>query len=199
VGRRDGVPITIASHGVGAAGANVCFAELLQGGVRTFIRAGTCGAICEGLRGGDLIVATGAVREDGVSDHWVPAGYPAIADRRLTGILMNLVESSGVAAREGLVVTEANFYPGPEPPRWQRYRDLGPLAVEMEMSSLFVMCSLNGARSGGILTVDGNLVETRRPDMSDYDPHRAEVRTGIGRMLEIAVEAAARASVPGSG
>lgn len=31
-GTRGGVRLTVASHGVGAAGANVCFAELLRGG-----------------------------------------------------------------------------------------------------------------------------------------------------------------------
>jgi uridine phosphorylase len=37
--------VTISSHGVGEAGASVCFEELIQGGVKTIIRAGTCGVI----------------------------------------------------------------------------------------------------------------------------------------------------------
>lgn len=190
-GTRDGVRLTVASHGVGAGGANVCFAELLRGGVRTLLRAGTCGAIVEGVRDGEHIIATSAVREDAVSDHLIPPGYPAVADPAVSEALRAAARAASAPVREGMVVTEANFYPGSEPPRWQRYRGYGPLAVEMEMSSLYVLAAMNGARAGGILTVDGNLVETRRPDMSDYDPHRAVVKDGVSRMLELAVRAAA--------
>ena len=190
-GLRNGARLTVASHGVGAAGANVCFAELLRGGVRTLLRAGTCGAIVEGLRDGELIIATSAVREDAVSDHLMPPAYPAVADTGVTAALRAAARAAGAPVREGMVVTEANFYPGSAPPRWQRYRGYGPLAVEMELSSLFVIAAMNGARAGGILAVDGNLVETRRADMSDYDPHRGVVREGVDRMLEVTVRAAA--------
>ncbi len=190
-GTRDGERVTVASHGVGAAGANVCFAELLRGGVRTLLRAGTCGAITEGVRDGELIIATSAVREDAVSDHLIPAGYPAAAHPAVTEALRAAARGSGIAVREGMIVTEANFYPGSEPPRWQRYRGYGPLAVEMELSSLYVLAAMNGARAGGILAVDGNLVDTRRADMSDYDPHREVVRDGVARMLDVVVRAAA--------
>lgn len=191
-GTRDGVALTVVSHGVGAAGANVCFAELLRGGVHTLLRAGTCGAIAEGVRDGELIIATSAVREDAVSDHLIPPGYPAVADGRVTGALRSAARDADVPVREGMIVTEANFYPGAAPPRWQRYRGYGPLAVEMELSSLYVLAAMNGARAGGILTVDGNLVDTRQADMSDYDPHRTVVKDGVARMLELSVDAAAR-------
>jgi uridine phosphorylase len=61
----------------------------------------------------------------------------------------------------------------------------------MEMSTLYVIAAMRGVRAGGILTVDGNLVEERDADMSDYDPHRAVVAGGVTAMLEIAVDAAA--------
>ena len=57
----------------------------------------------------------------------------------------------------------------------------------MELSSLFVVASMRGARAAGILAVDGNLVDERDPDMSDYDPHREVVTAGVARMLDIVV------------
>jgi uridine phosphorylase len=44
-GSYRGVPVTVASHGVGAAGAVVCFEELARGGVSRMIRSGTAGGI----------------------------------------------------------------------------------------------------------------------------------------------------------
>lgn len=190
-GSRDGVSLIVASHGVGAPGANVCFAELFRGGVDTVIRAGTCGGIVEGVGDGDLVIATAAVREDGASDQLISPAYPAVADRRVVEALAATAARSGIACREGLIVTEATFYPGAYPPRWQGYTEYGALAVEMEMSALFVMASMHGVRAGGITAVDGNLVETRNPDMSDYDPDRDVVRRAVSSMLEIAVQAAA--------
>lgn len=143
------------------------------------------------MRDGELIVATAAVREDAVSDHLIPPGYPAVADPAASEALRAAARRANVRVREGMVVTEANFYPGSAPPRWQRYRGYGPLAVEMELSSLYVLAAMNGARAGGILTVDGNLVEERSADMSDYDPHRNVVKEGVDRMLALTVDAAA--------
>ena len=191
-GTRQGAPLVVCSHGVGASGAGVCFAELVRAGVGTIVRAGTCGAIVEGVGTGDLIVATSAVREDGSSDHLIGGPYPAVADRHVTAALSDAAERAAIRVREGMVVTEANFYPGALPPRWQSYAGYGPLGVEMEMATLFVLAGINGIRAGGILTVDGNLVETRNPDMSDYDPHRGAVADGVASMLEIAVDAAAK-------
>ncbi|MGH7539551.1 MAG: nucleoside phosphorylase [Gemmatimonadota bacterium] len=190
VGARDGRRLAVVSHGVGAAGANVCFEELLRGGVRTLVRAGTCGAIAEGIGDGELIVASGAVREDAVTDHLMPLAYPAAADRRVVDALLAAAAHQGVAVREGLVVTEANLYPGIDPPRWQRYVGYGVLGVEMELSALLVLAAMRGARAGGILAVDGNLLD-RDPRMSDYDPHREVVERGVEAMLEIALDAAA--------
>jgi len=191
VGSRDGVRICVASHGVGASGALVCFAELIKAGVGTLIRAGTCGAISFGIQDGEVLIATAAVREDGASDQLIGAAYPAVADRDVTRSLVRSAEARGRSCREGLVVTEAIFYPGAFPPRWQSYTDHGAMAVEMEMSALFVIASMNSVRAGGILTVDGNLVDTRSADMSDYDPHRQVVASGVSDMLEIAVDSAA--------
>ena len=190
-GTRDGFRLVVASHGVGAPGANVCFAELIRGGVDTLIRAGTCGGIVEDVVDGDLIIATAAVLTDGASDQLIAPGYPAVADRTVVEALAAAARREG-PVREGFVVTEATFYPGAFPPRWQSYNRYGALAVEMEMSSLFVVASMNGARAGGIVAVDGNLVAERNPDMSDYDPHRGVVREAVAAMLEIAVDAAAR-------
>jgi uridine phosphorylase len=190
-GTRDGRRLTVVSHGVGAPGAAICFEELIRGGVVTLLRAGTCGAIREGIHDGDTVIATAAVREDGMCEQLIAPPYPAVADRRVTAALASAADDAGRPFDEGLVVTEAVFYPGAYPPRWRNYAPFGALAVEMEMSTLYVIAAMRGARAGGILTVDGNLVEERDADMSDYDPHRAVVADGVAAMLEVAVDAAA--------
>jgi uridine phosphorylase len=188
-----GKRLTVASHGVGAGGANVCFVELLKGGVRVLIRAGTCGAMHTEIEDGDLIIATGAVREDAATEHLMPLAYPAVADRQVVEALVQAARRHGTdEPHVGLLVSQANFYPSDMlPAPWEQYVGYGVLGVEMELAALLVVARMNGARAGGIATTDGNLVRTPDPGMDGYDPHREVVARGTQAMLQIALEALA--------
>lgn len=187
VGRYRGTEVGVISHGVGAPGAATCFEELCRAGVRRMVRAGTAGGLQPDVRDGDLVVATGAVRDDGFTAGIVPETYPALADRRLTAAL---VEAAGDSVHEGIVLTSAVFYPhdvlGSHLGRWQR---AGVVAVEMEAAALLVVASLHGVAAGVILAVDGNPLAEDDTDMTGYDPHRDIVRSAVDRALGAALDA----------
>jgi uridine phosphorylase len=167
--------------------------ELLKGGVRVLIRAGTCGAMRAEIDDGDLIIATGAVREDAATEHLMPLAYPAVADRHVVNALVQAAQRHGYDdPHVGLLVSIANFYPSDMlPSPWEKYVGYGVLGVEMELSALLVVAHMNGARAGGIATTDGNLVLKSDPGMDRYDPHREVVAQGKQVMLQIALEALA--------
>lgn len=193
-GSYQGQPVTVISHGVGASGASMCFHEIFQARVRNIIRAGTCGAMHEQIQDGELLIATGAVREDGTSAYLIPPEYPAFADRFVVGALDEAAKANQTNAYTGVILTRANFYPGllPEPyPLWMK---AGVLGVEMELAVLLVMASLNGARGGGIFVSDGNLArdvkaEKAPTDVATYNPHREVVAQGVQTMLHVTLEA----------
>jgi uridine phosphorylase len=185
--------VTISSHRVGGSGASVCFEELMRGGVKTVIRAGTCGAMRRGIKDGELIIGTGAIREDGTSERLMPMEYPAIADRHVISALEAAAAAQGYTRlHEGIILTQSYFYPGILPPAvdtWLK-ADVDVCAVEMELATLLIMAALHGARAGGIFTSDGNMAE--EADMTEYDPHRSVVEQGVSTMLKIALDALAR-------
>lgn len=192
-GRWNGLDLTVTSHGVGGAGAAVAFEELALGGARTIIRLGTAGSALVDIGSGDLLVATGAVREDGVSHQLVPLSFPAISDIRVTQALIDAAtDHPGVRFGTGIVMTKAAFYPGVLPDEreiWSRT----PLAgYEMELATLLIVASLRGIRAGGIFTVDGNPAEGDPEDPRVYDPHRDVVREGKERMIEVGLDAITR-------
>ncbi len=81
----NGAKMTCVSHGIGGPGAAICFEELIKLGASTIIRMGTCGSLnADKLKMGELIVTTGACREDGHSQWILPKDFPAIPDPRLT-------------------------------------------------------------------------------------------------------------------
>src|SRR5262245_20334059 len=115
-GRWNGLDLTVTSHGVGGAGAAVAFEELILGGARTIVRLGTCGSFLPEIRSGDLIVATAAVREDGVSQQLLPLSYPAVSDLKVTQALIDAASARpDVRFGTGIVITKAAFYPGALP------------------------------------------------------------------------------------
>jgi len=194
-GSYTGVPLTVCSHGIGGPAASICFKELIQGGVKTIIRAGTCGALVETIDDGQLVLATGAIREDGTSTSLVPLAYPAIADRHIIQALEESAAGQGYTSlHTGIVLTQSYLYPELLPTTTELWMEAGAVCVEMELATLLVMSGLHGVRSGGIFTSDGNLVRRDTPDLdtSTYDPHRDVVTHGVQTMLTIALDALTR-------
>lgn len=180
--------VTIASHGVGAAGAGVCFEELARAGAHLFVRAGTCGAIQDDLADGGLVIASGAVREEGLTPRLAPLSYPAVADHRVVTELEAAANVQGSRFRTGVVLTTDLFYPSAALGQsWDVWKKSHVLAVEMEMAALFIVASLHGLAAGGVLTVDGNPTRAAQ-DMSEYDPYREVVTAGKRKMLRAAIK-----------
>jgi len=184
--------VTISSHGVGGAGASICFEELMQGGVKTVIRAGTCGAMRRGIQDGELIIGTGAIREDG-TERLMPIAYPAIADRHVISALEAAAAAQGYTRlHEGILLSKSYFYPGILPPpvdMWLK-ADVDVCAVEQELATLLIVASLHRVRAGGIFTSDGNM--TVKLDRDGYNPHRSVVEEGVSTMIKIALDALVR-------
>lgn len=191
-GTYNGVPLGVVSHGVGASGATICFEELCQAGVRRIIRAGTAGGLQERVRDGEVVVVSGAVRDDGVTPRIVPLGYPAVPDLDVVADLRSASSNRGLEIHEGIVLTSDLFYPHPvlgsDLGLWQR---AGVVAVEMECAALFVVSSQYEVESGAILAIDGNPLAQGNEDMTRYDPHRDVVRRAVDAVIQVALDALA--------
>ena len=191
-GSHRGVELGVVSHGVGSAGAAVCFEELCRAGARRLIRAGTCGGLPAEVRDGALVIARAAVRDEGITPRLVPIGFPAVADVDVVLALREAAAGTGPTVVEGVVLTSDLFYPHPVlGSDLERWRLAGAVAVEMECAALFVTASLHGAAAGAILAVDGNPLLAGDDDMSGYDPHREVVVDAVDRMIAIALDALA--------
>lgn len=111
-GSWKGLPVTIASHGVGGPGAILLFQELADAGVRTFLRFGTAGAMKPGIGDGDLVIAEAAVRDDGVTQQLLPPEYPAVAAPEAVLALQRAAREADAPHHRGIVWTRAAFQPG---------------------------------------------------------------------------------------
>ena len=184
-GVKDGVAISCTSTGLGCPPTAIGVEELIRIGAKNIIRIGTCGALQAGMKPGDMVIATGAVRGEHTGEEFISLEYPAVADYRVVRALVDACEQLNLPYHLGIIRTHDAYYlespqaGGDYMKRIQPWIDMGVLALENESSSLFVVSSLHGVRAGTILT-SGNPIYFPNADDCDWDSNiRKMVQAGI--------------------
>ena len=77
-GTVQGVPMTVASTGIGGPSTAVVLEEMAKLGAHTFVRIGNSGAVAEEVALGDYVITTGSIRDEGTSKSYVRTDYPAV-------------------------------------------------------------------------------------------------------------------------
>jgi uridine phosphorylase len=176
----DGEPLTVQSTGMGGPSAAIVLHELISLGARRAIRVGTCGALAQTLRLGDLVLAREAIAADGTSAA-LGAGELTRADPLLCDALREQLEpynsrpdgrAGGQTGRradegahwqadeqadrrvchEGRIVSTDLFYESISE-RGNAWSEQGAIAVEMEASSLFAIGESTGIQVACVLAV----------------------------------------------
>ena len=165
-GTLDGVKVSVTSTGIGGPSAAIAMEELKRCGADTFLRVGTCGGMQLEVKGGDLVIATGAIRAEGTSKEYAPIEYPAVADFDIALAMRQAAASLGFTAHLGVVQCKDSFYGQHEPEvkpvsyellnKWEAWIRCGCLASEMESAALFVVGSCLKVRVGTVLLTIAN-------------------------------------------
>ncbi|NLE14909.1 MAG: uridine phosphorylase [Spirochaetales bacterium] len=162
----DGEKVSVTSTGIGGPSASIAMEELFKCGSDTFIRMGTCGGIALPVMGGDVVIATAAVRMEGTSREYAPIEFPAVASFEVVQALVEAAKHLGKRSHVGVVQCKDSFYGQHDPAvmpvsyelinKWEAWKRLGVLASEMESAALFVVAARLGARCGSAFSVVGN-------------------------------------------
>ncbi len=161
-----GEKVSVTSTGIGGPSASIAVEELYRCGADTFIRVGTCGGMQEEVIGGDVVIATGAVRMEGTSKEYAPIEFPAVPDFDVTLALRESAKELGFRNHVGVVQCKDAFYGQHEPEtkpvgyellnKWDAWVKCGALASEMESAALFVVGSYLRVRTGTVLLTVAN-------------------------------------------
>lgn len=191
-GYLNGVKVSVTSTGIGGPSASIAMEELAHIGAKTFIRVGTSGGMQEEVLGGDVVIATGAIRIDGTSKEYVPIEFPAVANFDVTAALKEAAEDLKAPYHLGVVQCKDNFYGQHDPAsmpigyelldKWEAWKRAGALTSEMESATLFIVASTRRLRVGSVLLVVAN--QTRREmGLEDKQVHDTEIA------IKVAIEA----------
>jgi len=181
-GEYEGRPVSVQATGMGCPTAAIVMEELVQLGVKRFLRVGTCGGLQPDLALGDLIVALTAVAADGTAVHLV-GGEPhsPTADWELIHGAVHAAKELGQPMRVGPIVSSDVFY-NPDGGQYDRWSSRGVLAVEMEAAVIFTLGALRKVQAGCLLTVSDIVVEGEFTRISDED-----LQAAVDRMTRVAL------------
>jgi len=209
-GTKDGIPLTVASTGIGAPSTAVLLEELVKLGSHSFLRVGNSGGLAPDLELGDLVVTTGAVRDDGTSKSYVLPEYPAVADHALVGALLAAARRRKARCRAGITWSLDAFYARnavleadgslasmSAGDYWtrghaERILDMRRAHVqncEMESGVLLTLAGLFGVRAGCICVVSDR---TPWPGPAEIDLDR-----NMGTCIDVAIDAMLSLARPG--
>ena len=203
-GTLDGVKVSCTSTGVGGPSASIALEELCNVGGKTFIRVGTCGGMDINVKGGDIVIATGAVRQDGTSKEYAPIEYPAVPDVTVAASLVFAARDLGFKYHTGVVQCKDAFYGQHMPEalpnshellnKWDAWLRLGCKASEMESSTLFIVGAYRKVRVGSVFLVVANQEREKAglPNKQEHDTDRA-IRVAIEAIRMLIADDKARA------
>lgn len=165
-GYLDGTKVSVTSTGIGGPSAAIAMEELVKVGAKTFIRVGTCGGMDLNVKGGDIVIATGAIRMEGTSKEYAPIEFPAVANLDITNSLVQAAKNLNYTYHTGVVECKDSFYGQHDPQRmpvnyelqnkWEAWIKLGCLASEMESAALFIVASTLKVKAGSVFLTVAN-------------------------------------------
>lgn len=191
----DGTSLLSATSGMGAPSLSIVVNELIQVGITTIIRIGTCGSIQPHVKAGSVVISSAALCRQGAANDVAPLEYPAVADPFLTVALANAASSLDIDHHVGITASVDSFYEGqgrvgsanPHLLRSlqgvvEEYRHLNILNFEMEAGTLFKMAGVYGFRAACICGVVAQRVESEKVIVQSKD-------TAVQHAIKVAIKA----------
>ena len=166
-GQYAGTRVTAINGGRFSADTAITTELLSNAQAQCMIRIGSCGALSEEIKIGDLIVVDGALRGEGVTPYYVEEDFQPVTDERLTQAVWQAAEASGCAVHKGKVwstdailrETRAHV---------NKAIDQGCIAVDMVSSVFLTIAQLYKIPSAVILAVSDNIITG---EMGFLDPN----------------------------
>ncbi len=170
----DAPGVAIGEYGIGAPRVVLSMEMMIAWGVKEFISIGTAGAIAPDLKPGDLVGCDRAIRDEGTSHHYLPAGrYSYPTDNG---------EFAKKFQRVGTSWTLDAFFRHTKE-EIATYQKEGVLTVEMEASAVFAIGQMRGVSVGAGFVISDLLYEEGWNPQFRKEP----VEQGLDSLLQMAV------------
>jgi uridine phosphorylase len=172
----------VGQFGIGAPAAAAALEELAALGTARFISIGTAGSLQRDLPVGGVVVCEDAIRDEGVSHHYLAPAKLASSSAGLTSALKAALRDVSVTFRSGTAWTIDTPY-RETVAEARHYQAEGVLCVEMEAAALFAVAEVRGVEVAAAFTMSDSLAELV------WDPqfHGPEVQASLVDLYDAAL------------
>ncbi len=148
---RDGVSIINFSIGSPTAALIIECLAVIEPKAVLFL--GMCGGLHRSLKKGDFIIPTAAIRDEGVSHHFLPRQAPALPTFKVQKFVSEILVEKGIDYRTGVVhTTDYRFWEFNDKFKADLYHERA-LCIDMETATLFVVGFASKVPIGALLLV----------------------------------------------
>ncbi len=153
----QGTRITTINGGRFSADTAITTEILCNVKARVMIRLGSCGALREDIKVGDLIVVDSTLRGEGVTPYYVDKNFQTRADPSLTKELQEAAKESGLTVHQGQCWSTDAILRETREVVSNAVKD-GAIAVDMVSSVFLTICQLYKIPASVILAVSDNVI-----------------------------------------
>ena len=172
-GFHKGKKVTVGNGGFYSPDSAFVTEMLCVGGVNTFIRLGSCGALRKDINVGDYILATGSVRGDGASRYYVDDDFKPKVSEDITASMEKVFSKAGTVHKGSIWTTDALFRETKD--IVNSYIDKGAIAVDMVTSPFLTVTNLYKKKCAALLAVSDNII-TGQLGFTDFRYFNAEMK-----------------------
>jgi uridine phosphorylase len=156
-GTYQGIRVTAINGGRFSTDTSITTEVMCNAGINNIIRIGTCGALSEDIKIGDLVVVDKVIRGDGVTPYYVDKDFQTVADKKISDTLYEVARNMQVNIHRGMSwTTDALLRETREIVEARRKE--GAIAVDMVSSSLLTIAQIHQVEAAAILAVSDNLI-----------------------------------------
>ncbi len=148
-------------------------------GVENLIRIGSCGAMQDFVKLGDIVMAAGASTDTNYAHQYhLPGSFSAVATFDLLSKAVEQAKEHQFPYVVGNVLSSDIFYNEFE--EWKDWAKMGVLAAEMESYALYCNAARAGVNALGIFTVSDSM-------LSKEEMSAEERQNGFTNMMKVAL------------
>ncbi len=163
----------LGGFGFGAPVATFLLENFAALGTTKFISIGTAGGLQPGCRAGELVLCERAIRDEGVSHHYVPSAKYAEPSDLLTSQLAGALDRAGLTFSRGCTWTIDTPY-RESVDEARQYQAEGVVCVEMEAAALFAVGAFRSVHVASAFVISDLL------DAEEWQPLMKHDATGAG-------------------
>lgn len=169
-GYYKGAHITAVSGGSGSPEMEMILYDYMEHtDAGTFLRLGGSGGFGDDVNPGDIVISSGAVRAEGMTQAYIEAGYPASSHYEVVCAMVQAAEQIGHPYHVGVTVSCDSDYVGGGRPSvggylqpWNIekagiYNRAGALNGDRESAAIITLSALFGRRGGSVCSVSDNM------------------------------------------